>query len=125
MGKRDCGLCMFDSWEEKKRAQCCHCEYSAHYGEDTKGVTECSEFRPHVYKGTAMKDDLMAVTRGTMGIMPFYAMPGSKTGPFLCINFKDNTQMAEWRDAHFRLFAAYMDMAQADGDFEEECNAGS
>lgn len=119
-----CAVCQFCTYEDGRPPEVyCHNEQSENYGKmlshkDTE-KPGCADFSPHIYKDLSLKEALRILGTETSGASPFYKLPDSKLSPFLCMNFKDNKQMADWRDAQTRLFVEYMDMAEKDGDFED------
>ena len=123
-----CAVCQFCTYEVLGDGECyCHNEQSRNYGRmlSTKDTNKlgCDDFSPHLYyEDLSLRDALKIFASSTCGATPVSRLPGKSKSfePFLVISFKTNKLMEDFRDAMFRLFEEYMDIARKDGDFIDE-----
>ena len=125
----NCSLCRYNRYHDGddviKAGYVCTCERSDFFkkhieiGGDKKAM--CGQYRKSEWKNMPLKDALRTVTQppGLFNNM-FHHRLDTEDHPFIAMFFENNDAMEDWRDAHTRLFTEYMDMAKADGDFDDE-----
>lgn len=126
MKEKICAVCRFCTYEDG-RDFVCHNEDSENYGNDLDygkiRKWACEDFTGHTYKDMALKDALHIETQsdGLVGVYYTHKLPDNNTCyARVSLAFKTNAALEEWKDANARLFAEYLDMAKADGDFGGE-----
>ena len=120
--KDKCCLCRYDRWVEEKKARICVNQNSDTYGKILKNIHEetCENQKQNRHGMTIpLKDALKTLTLETRGSFAHYELSDIKH-PFIIINFSDNEQLENWREAFERCFAEYMSLAEQDGDFEDD-----
>lgn len=120
-----CAVCQFCTYEDGRPPETyCHNEHSQNFGKMLSAADikkpGCADFSPAIYKDMSLKDALRIFMMECEGSTPMYVLPSSTIRPLLAIHFKDNKQMADWRNAMTRLFMEYLKMAEKDGDFIDE-----
>lgn len=123
-GKCSCTICRFCTYEDEYKEFACHNENSTRYGEilpyDVR-QKECKDYVRHNYDSLSLKDALKTETLpDSVNILYERKLPQKDNNfAYLMLCFKTNAELEEWVDAHTRLFMEYMNIATADGDFEE------
>ena len=132
MSKTTCAYCKFCKYERRRNSFVCLNEDSKMYGKnlDSREIKtmECSDFRAFRCGDMSLKQAVKLYTgpEKVHNVMYFEILPedrkkyGNSAEAGVYIGFRTNEDLADWQDAHSRLFMEYMKMAEADGDFEED-----
>lgn len=121
-----CAVCQFCLYNHEADSFVCHNEQSAKFGkvlshiDDTKSL--CEDFSPHRYEDMTLKEALGIITFSDLrsAYPANYLRTKMKDRPFIVLEFENNSDALEWKDALTRLFTELMDIKEKDGDFKEK-----